>query len=229
MGPEMSRSLLGRRTSGLALGMAVLLVLGAAGCGSDGDPITQSDTVIPELEDRGDPGFVGQLEGTDAFVAVVSGGGQMVAYVCDGDADIAEFFEGPTAEDGSFELSNDAGAEIRGGPAEDGYDGEVSFVGGDRHSFSAVAAGDDGGLFRVQGAEAESSEVSAGWIVDADGNERGSLRVGGARRAAPRLPGATLTVDAKRFPVVVFFTPPTTPATPPGVPIPYPNILIAAG
>ena len=40
--------------------------------------------------------------------------------------------------------------------------------------------------------------------------------------------GATVTVDAKPFPVLVFFVPPVSPAPGGPIPIPYPNIPFAS-
>ncbi len=109
-------------------------------------------------------------------------------------------------------------------PIDDRVDGTITLADGTRHDFSADPVGDGAGLFRVTGDEAAAAEVTAGWIVDADGEQRGSLRVRGTRRPAPALPSDGLVVDGRRLPVSVFTI---TPAAPSPVPVPYPNIAKA--
>lgn len=105
----------------------------------------------------------------------------------------------------------------------DHAEGSVTLANGEQHAFSATKAIGDAGLYRLDVAAAEAVGVQAGWIVDNAGDQRGSLRVNGVSRSAPSVPGKTLNVGGVELPVVVYFTPPETPATPPGVPIPYPN------
>ena len=99
----------------------------------------------------------------------------------------------------------------------------MTLAGGERHHFEAVPAEPGAGLLRVTGPEAEADVVVAGWIVSNDGEHRGSLRVGGVARTAPPPPDGSVIVDGARYPVSIFLTSPENPATPPGVPIPYPN------
>jgi hypothetical protein len=205
--------------------LLVVLSCGAAACGGDeetaarpGEPTSPASSE-PAGPDRG---HVGRVSGTDAFIAVVAGGGEAVVYVCDGDAGIAEWFAGPVADEGSFDLTNDGGAGVRAAVVDDRYEGEVTFANGDQRPFSAVAAEEGAGLYRVMGSEAEAAGVDAGWIVDNDGEQRGSMRVQGVAHEAGSLPGEAVVVAGTSLPVMVFLVP-RTPATPPGVPIPYPN------
>ncbi len=168
-------------------------------------------------------GFVGAVEDSNALVAVVVSGGQAIVYVCDGNDDISLWFAGP-GESSSIDLTNDARARVEAAKSGRSYDGTVTFAGGDRHEFMAAPAESGAGLLRVTGPEAAAEGVVAGWIVANDGETRGALRVGGTRRTAPAAPGGAVTVDEVSYPISVFLVPPTRPATPPGVPIPYPDI-----
>ena len=213
------------RTTTYAAAVAAFFLLGLvlSACGDDD---AGEETPEEDLAAAG-RGFVGTVEGTDAFVALVSGGGEAVVYVCDGADDIAEWFAGP-ADEGAIELTNGAGAQVEATVSAAGYRGAVTFPDGERHQFEAGPADAGAGLLRVTGAEAESDGVVAGWIVDNDGEYRGSLRVRGVARTAPPAPGDSVVVSTTRYPVSIFLTPPQNPATPPGVPVPYPNTGIVA-
>ncbi len=67
----------------------------------------------------------------------------------------------------------------------------------------------------------EAEPRSSSWIVDGEGEQRGSLRVRGTKRPAPALPADGLVVDGRRLPISVFTI---SPAAPSPVPVPYPNI-----
>lgn len=200
------------------MGVALALAVVVAACG-DSDSTPTDDAVAAQ-------GWVGHVEGTDAFVAIVAGDGEVVAYVCDGDDDIAEWFTGEADSDEAFSLVASSGAVITAEADDGGWAGSITLSGA-THAFEAEAADGDAGLYRVRSPEAQSDGVEAGWVVDNAGDLRGSMRVRGKTRAAPSLPGASLTVDGTAYPVVVYrATPPNQPSpVPPGVPIPYPNTL----
>lgn len=204
----------------LALSLSSVIL---SACGSDS---SSDNTQAEDLADA-ERGFVGTVEGTDAFVALVANGGEAVVYVCDGNEDIAEWFAGPV-EETAIDLSNGAGAQVEATASGAGYSGTVTLASGERHNFQAVAAESGAGLLRVTGTEAEADGVVAGWIVSNGGEQRGSLRVRGIARTAPPAPDDSVTLDGARYPVSVFLVPPTGPATPPGVPIPYPNTGMVA-
>ncbi len=217
---------MGRVRTMANLGAALVLSLAAvflSACGSDS---SAEDAQPEDLADAG-RGFVGTVDGTNAFVALVASGGEAIVYVCDGNEDLADWFAGSVQET-TIDLTNDGGAQVEATASGGGYRGTVTFANGKRHQFQAMPAEPDAGLLRVTGPEAEADGVVAGWIVNNDGDQRGSLRVGGIARTAPPAPGHSVTIDGTKYPVSVFLVPPLTPATPPGVPIPYPNIGVVA-
>lgn len=211
----------GFRTVPIVVALALTLALVVSACSDEGATVDErSDT---------DPGWVGHVDGTDAFVAVVAGGGRVVAYVCDGDAGVGEWFAGEAESDDAFSLTAPSGAAITARDDAGAWAGSVTLADGTTHSFSAVPADGDAGLYRVESAEATRDGIEAGWIVDNEGALRGFHRVRGATRTAPPLSGGSLTVDGTAYPVVVYRVPEpdvrSPQPVPPFVPTPYPNTV----
>ena len=109
---------------------------------------------------------------------------------------------------------------------------------GSTHSFETVEASADVGIFVVVGEDAVEAGVSAGWIVDNDGNERGALFGRSRFETAPRFQRTGMKLENTGFTVArismrnnviapsniispdnILKTP--TPAGP--IPIPFPN------
>lgn len=206
----------------------ILVAVVLVACTSSGARSTSSDvgTGTQRTMERGQVGRVGD---TDAFVAVVVGGGLAVGYICDGSANVAEWLKGDVAADGGIDLTNDHGAGIRASLVDGRYTGRVTLSDGVPHPFSTASAGTVGGLYRVSGEQAGAAGVEAGWVVLSNGEFRGSLRVHGIATAMSAAPGETLTVSGVKLPVVVYQVRlPDVAKTPvPGgpIPIPYPNAL----
>ncbi|MGH2922985.1 MAG: hypothetical protein ACRDKH_03010 [Solirubrobacterales bacterium] len=122
--------------------------------------------------------FVGRVEGTDAYIGLVSDGERLSGYVCDG-ADVSVWLEAPLAGSAAELVGRDGEAlgrvELAGARAS----GEVE-LGGEAHSFEAKRAslGGGAGLYREASAgfPARGSRES-GWIVLADGSVRGRTQV----------------------------------------------------
>ncbi|MDH5671476.1 MAG: DUF4150 domain-containing protein [Myxococcales bacterium] len=169
-------------------------------------------------------GFVGQVAGSEAFIAIVTGETEAAAYVCNGEEQIFEWFEGALDAPGAIQLSNAAGGELSATRLGDGFEGEVTLSAGTRHSFTSEVADSAAGLFRVLGAEAEADGIKAGWIVDNDGDERGALLRSGSFEPAPALPSEGLRLNGVTYSVFKIALGPRTPSPPAGpIPIPYPN------
>lgn len=179
--------------------LAVLVVL--AGCGDDdgeaGQPAPPERSAAPKGT------FVGKVEGTDAYLALVSDGKRVLGYVCDSKR-ISTWIAVASVRDGKAKL-NSRRADALGEAtfSADGVSGELT-VGGERRSFSAQPASGEAGLYRAAHVKRRDNklsegEVEAGWVVLPDGSQRGG--VGGVSgsttgdvhiKPAPRLaPNAT--------------------------------------
>lgn len=128
--------------------------------------------------------FVGHLEGTDAFVAIVSNGDEAVAFVCDG-AEIVAWLRG-AVEDGSLALesSSSTGQNTYLLEAQLGASAEGSLtLNGQPLSFTAEPAEDEAGLYRA-GETLDGVTLIGGWIVNNSGEQRGAVIGGVSSRSA---------------------------------------------
>jgi hypothetical protein len=143
------------------MSIAALLLFGGCGGGDDGGGTTEGAAV---------GSFVGLLEGTDAYIAVVSDGKQLAGYVCDSKT-ISIWFKGDvggTSADLKARTEQDLGeVDFLGDTA----DGEIE-IDGERHSFSAELAVGDAGLYTAYKKDDEGT-VEVGWVLLNDGSQRG--------------------------------------------------------
>ena len=171
----------------LLLGAAVLLALLAAACGDDESSSAAGGPALAEQ-------WAGAVEGTDAYVSVFTlDDGQAGAYVADG-ADVAALVLG-TTEDGSIDLRPGGGVEVVVEGGGDEVSGTVT-LDGEAHPFSAAASSGAAGWYRVR-TEVDGDLISAGYIVLADGSQRGAVRRGDEVIAAPELDTADPVVDVE--------------------------------
>ncbi|MDX6511313.1 MAG: hypothetical protein QOE36_817 [Gaiellaceae bacterium] len=133
--------------------------------------------------------FVGEVAGSTAFVAVVAGKGNVAAYVCDGAHGVAELFTGPRSGS-SVALTAKDGSKLDARLAAGKATGSVT-VGGTKRTFTADPAEGKAGFYRAIG-KVQGKEATAGWVVLADGRQRGALRTTTVL-AAPTLNTATQT------------------------------------
>jgi hypothetical protein len=125
--------------------------------------------------------FVGKVIGIRAFVAVVVANGRVRAYVCDGDGHTIHLYAWFTGRGtGSFDLT--------GGPVADSHPDRLTctvqggavvgrFTDASGKSFSYRAGPDTGraGMFGAEGKLGGKRVTGGGWIVLADGQERGGI------------------------------------------------------
>lgn len=163
---------------------------------------------------------MGAVEGTNAFIAVVASAGQAVVYVCDGESDIAEWFFGPLDDERHLDLPNDHGAHVTAVVVGDTFSRTVRFADGSEHGFTTEHAVPGAGIYRVTGDNATNAGVVAGWVVNNEGEQRGSLRVNGRNQLAALLPASTLTMAGTNVQISAFVARPSGPGP---VHIPYPD------
>ncbi|AHY45993.1 Hypothetical Protein RradSPS_0710 [Rubrobacter radiotolerans] len=159
--------------------LLAVLALALAGCWAGAASTPETDRAEADGRD-GTTSFAGRVEGTDAFVAVVvNRENRALAYVCDGQegrtANVAEWFTGTVAEDGSLELRSENGAKLSAQVSGDGTEGTVQLPGGEEYAFSADPAEEPAGLYRAE-ETVDGEEYVGGWIQLPSGEERGAVK-----------------------------------------------------
>ena len=140
------------------------------------------------------PSFVGEVQGTSAFIGIAFPGStipaegpdegtEVIVFITDGDPKemglrgaYGEWFRGSINEEGAIDsLESDLGVEIWGPVTERTSTGTVRFEEDAIFSYRAdlVTQDSNAGLYRQEG-EVEGIEYTAGWIVLPDGRIRGS-------------------------------------------------------
>jgi hypothetical protein len=148
------------------------LALPAAMRAQDASPADQLADV-PEGPDTSVQ-YVGVVEGTEIYVAVVDrGGGVFNVYLCDGN-EIAVWLEG-TGDAAGFEATAPEGATARGTIADGTASGTVTLTGEQSLPYSAARAELAAGLFERVAVE-DGEPVQVRTIVLADGTARGKKK-----------------------------------------------------
>jgi hypothetical protein len=158
---------------------------------------------VAEIRNINPDTFVGKVQGTNAFIAVTSLRGQVLAYVCDGTADgvtISKWFKG-TLKDGQLNAKAVDGSPLTGTLNNaNALNGTVSLAGASRSFTSAEAASPAGLFLSTTGTSAFINAFEnnlpfddllldlgeLGWIVLPDGSQHGALnKITGAVGLAP--------------------------------------------
>jgi hypothetical protein len=162
----MRRALLRTPRSAAAATLA-LAAVGLAACGHDtggGDH--------PAATARGVD--VGRVDGSRAYIALVSDGRRLGGYLCDGRT-LSVWLEPTRLDDGHAKLRSRRGGAL-GDVALGASSGRGTVrLGGVAHAFAVSRASGRAGLYRAVAGRAETrGAVEAGWIVIADGSVRGA-------------------------------------------------------
>ena len=176
----------------------VLMVLaGLAACSSSSpevQPVVIDDPLlleIAQIRTHSPDTFLGKVDGTDAFIAVVKLQQQIIAYVCDGTpggVTVSKWFQG-ILKDGQLAAKAKDGSSLTGTLTGQNLNGSVSIAGASR-LFSSINAPSPAGLwmtvgvndfdeiakFREQKLPLENLDLrQVGWIVLSDGSQRGAI------------------------------------------------------
>lgn len=137
--------------------------------------------------------YLSSINGSDAFIAVIQHtNGEVTAYVCDG-TEISEWFNG-TANGSSMDLTNVAGARLTAEVQADSVPGSFTQSDGSAFDFTANTASEPAGLYRADLAY-EGTEYVGGWIVLAEGEQRGLISGGVKLITGSSLVTTTKTVN----------------------------------
>jgi hypothetical protein len=147
--------------------MAVGLALAACGSNDPSGPVPVGT-------------FAGRVEGSDAFIAVISDGERVAGYACDG-VRVSVWFQPAAIQDGSsntFQLVDRRGGTLGAVTLEGGTAaGSVRLSAtGQPLGFAAVTATGDAGLWRATVGNPVQPSVEAGWILLPDGSQRGVVQ-----------------------------------------------------
>ncbi len=166
--------------------MAVALV--TAGCDDEGGgEKTDKEAELETISGS----FVGTVEGTDAYVAVIVAPDEDAgAYVTDG-ASSVDFLDGALQADDTARLGNDGGAVLEVTFDDLTASGTFTRPGIEPHNFTAEKEPAPAGLYHDQ-QFFDDGEYVGGWVVLGDGTQRGAVR----RYETPLPPGS---VDATTF------------------------------
>ena len=187
------------RTRTMTWAIIVMAAILIVSCSKDNP--AESEKSVYDIQ--GDTGFIGTVEGTNAFVAILVFPTETVAYVCNGDEHILERFWKVINDPHVFEMTNSDGAQLSAQFNGDSFQGEVTLQNGSTHSFKAVTSEEtDIGLYLVEDDQAEADGVEAGWIVNANGDIRGALRINAIFQTTPSLSTISLSIGSATYQVV---------------------------
>jgi hypothetical protein len=152
--------------------MPVLLLLTPlAGCSGDDDDRPDGKKAV-EADNAVVGSFVGEVSGTEAFVAVVAapaeggkGSGAVQIYISDGRG-VSEWFSGPISDGGFVAQSDDGDAETEGTLSGDSVTGTVVLPGGKTGRYEASPPSGGAGLYELTvSSGGELSGVSAAGLA----------------------------------------------------------------
>lgn len=169
-----------RRTGRLAaMGLVLSLGLTIVACGDgDDEPTGAPSAATTDEADATSVAadavtYVGTIEGTDAYVAVVDHPDGPVAYLCDGARIWADLAGERSGDD--LHLADEEGVELVATLADDSITGTVTLADGSTHEFTASpATSGTAGLVQTLDANG-STATSATWIRLDDGSYRGKV------------------------------------------------------
>jgi hypothetical protein len=146
----------------------------------------ESEDIFFDLQ--GENGFVGTVDGTDAYVSILLGSDEGIVYVCNGDEDISEWYYGPVSNLNDISFTNPQGAKITASLIGNSFKGEITLRDGRKLSFHAgVNRGIYGGIYKVIDEKAVQAEITASWIIRSEEDQRGFIRSKSTRLQTIRL------------------------------------------
>ncbi len=167
------------RRSVVVAGLAAVALAVLAACGSSAPKQTGAPSASDAVRS-----YVGTVPGTAAFVGVVVDGSRALAYVCDGvpaepegtPPTLQAWFNGPT--DGASLDVRQAAGRLQLQLTGTDLTGTLTLADGRTLPVGGRIVEGEAGLYRAAVADVGSTAV-AGWILDADGRQRGGVEADG--------------------------------------------------
>jgi hypothetical protein len=196
----MTRTL--RPSTRLLAAAVAALGLGLAACGDDEPPAaTPAAASGPAAPEAGT--YAARVPGSDAYLAVVLDRERVAAYLCDRGRTSAWFPHRRNRDGRTLLRSRTRAATLALEPAAAGLRARVKLPNGATRTLRLTPAGGRAGIYRAT-AKTRRGAIEAGWIVLADGSQRGAantfvdplsdLAAPAETSAAPPLDTATGTV-----------------------------------
>ena len=126
--------------------------------------------------------YTGKLEGTDAYIAVITARDKVVIYTCDGQ-NFAQWFRARLVASPLEVVSTDGEVRLTARISPRMVSGTLFLEDGKVHTFKALRSQSPAGLFRSE-TLLEGANYIGGWVVLPSGEQRGSIMGGGAIRPA---------------------------------------------
>lgn len=149
-----------------SLSLVILIILFLTACG------TQTQSLSGN--------YAGQVDGSNAFIGLVTNGESIMAFFCDGTSDVPPelwgWFRGEL-NDNSFDLTSENGDHLTGEFNENNASGTITLTDGTALTFQAERVDEPAGLYRnVE--TIDGVETVSGWIVLANDEFRGGTKSG---------------------------------------------------
>lgn len=154
--------------------LLILLTIFLSACGAQTQPVTGS--------------FAGQVEGSNAFIGLVTNGEQLLAFYCDGTTETAPILWGwfrGDLDSKAFDLTSENGDHLTGEFSANGANGTITLANGTTLAFQAEPVNEPAGLYRHKETVDGQGTIS-GWIVLANGELRGGRKSESQLGVAPR-------------------------------------------
>jgi len=169
------------------ISFAILLLISVLVFSCSENNPTESELTLFDIQ--GKQGFVGSVNGTNAYIALLIAQTEGIVYVCNGEEEIAEWFRGDISDPTNFSLTNSQGANISAKFEGVSFTGEVTLRNDSTYSFTSTTSNaEDFGIIGIVDDEAIQDEVEGGWILKSDGDERGAFTISSVFNTPPRRP-----------------------------------------
>jgi hypothetical protein len=127
--------------------------------------------------------FVGQIAGTEIFMGLTTRGGQVLAYICDGQK-TGQWFRGTVSESGALELNADSGAQLKAQISSETATATLKLPQRNPYQVTLVAAQGTAGIYHAMRQNGDT-KIVAGWVLLSSSAQRGLVEVNGERKPIP--------------------------------------------
>ena len=134
-------------------------------------------------QDASSNSFVGQIAGTDIFMGLTTHGGQVFAYICDGQK-TGQWFRGTINANGTLHLRADSGAQLNAQISSSRATATLELPQRNPYEVALVEASGDAGLYRAT-RQNGATKIVAGWVLLSNSAQRGLMEVNGVRLPVP--------------------------------------------